>query len=80
MFLPARWRWAVVPRYGAGWQRGALLQGGSAGGHHGRSGGQSEGHRPGCRDTHKGVFMNLLDSVCGDCCELLCKFFSHYIS
>lgn len=48
--LPARWRWAVVPRHGARGQRGAPLRGGSAGGH-GRPGGQSERHRPACGDT-----------------------------
>lgn len=53
-FLPAGWCWAVVSGCGAGGQRGALLQGGSAGSHHGRSGGQSERHRPACWGTHKG--------------------------
>lgn len=77
VFLPARWCRAVVPRYGAGGQRWALLQGGSAGGHHGRSGGQSEGRRPGCRDTH--TLMDLLDSVCGDCCDFSANSF-HIIS
>lgn len=43
--LPARWRRAVVPGCAARGQSCALLQGG-AGGHHGWSGGQRQGHGP----------------------------------